>query len=172
MEIWRQLCRIITPQMPDPITVLEKFMARIPGIETHMGTGEYEDGCWWMKFSIDIDHPLAWNVVQELGHVVNYLSVNERLPALFYPVSPPPYMNGGPKEFLSWVIESRRKDFFPKELVNWLEARLPNPVDDESQWEEENSCTQQGTCRNCQWVGSLHFHFYIDPTKTVTGRCN
>jgi hypothetical protein len=51
-----------------------------------------------VKFAIDIEHPLAWSVVQELGHVLNYVSLEERLPTVFMPVSPPPYMNGGPDE--------------------------------------------------------------------------
>jgi len=66
--------------------------------------------------------------------VVNYLSSNERLPTNFYPVSPAPYLNGGPSEFLSWVIESKDKDFKPVTLMKWLEGRLPQPVDDLEQW--------------------------------------
>jgi hypothetical protein len=58
-----------------------------------------------VKFSIDVFHPSAWRTVQELGHVLNYVSINERLPTVFKPVLPPPYMNGGPVEFLPWVIE-------------------------------------------------------------------
>jgi hypothetical protein len=88
-----------------------------------------------VKFTIDIEHPLAWNVVQELGHILNYLSLEERLPTLFMPVSPPPYLNCGPKENLSWVIECKSKDFSPSTCAEWLQARLPNPVDNESQWD-------------------------------------
>jgi len=93
-----------------------------------------EAGLWWVKFKIDIKHPLAWQVVQELGHVVNYLSLNEKLPTAFYPVSPPPYMNGGPEDFLSWVIENTDKEFKPDTLKEWLEGRLPQPVADASAW--------------------------------------
>ena len=41
------------------------FLVRIPAIETNdtpsrgIGAGQ-EDGDWWVKFSIDIDHDLAW----------------------------------------------------------------------------------------------------------------
>jgi hypothetical protein len=87
-----------------------------------------------VKFSLDINHPLAWRVVQELGHVVNYLSLDERLPTTFMPVSPPPYLNGGPEEFLSWVIECRDESFKPGTLQKWLAGRLPAPVEDESEW--------------------------------------
>jgi hypothetical protein len=83
------------------------------------------------------NHSLAWNVVQELGHVLNYLSLDERLPTVFMPVSPPPYMNGGPEEFLSWVIECKDKAFMPGTCAKWLESRLPNPVDDETQWQSD-----------------------------------
>ena len=89
------------------------------------------------QFTIDLDHSQAWNVVQELGYVLNYLSLNERLPTVFMPVSPPPYMNGPAREFLSWVIESKDPDFTPATCVEWLRGRLPNPVDDLSQWPSE-----------------------------------
>ena len=65
---------------------------------------------------------------------MNYLSLKERLPTVFMPVSPPPYMNGGPKDFLSWVIECEDSDFKPGTLADWLEGRLPRPVEDESEW--------------------------------------
>src|ERR1017187_4047344 len=44
--------------------------------------------------------------------------------AIFMPVSPPPYMNGGPREYLSWVIECKDNDFLPKTCAGWLEGRL------------------------------------------------
>jgi len=121
---------------------LEAYLRRIPAIEVSMrgckmGKGRFDNDNWWVKFSIDIKHPLAWSVVQELGNVLNYLSVNERLPTIFMPVSPPSYLNGGPREFLSWVIESKVPDFAPKTCLEWLEGRLPRPVDDLRQWKEE-----------------------------------
>jgi hypothetical protein len=115
---------------------LETFLLRIPAIQGPIGKGRFENGLWWVKFSIDIDHPLAWNVVQELEHVLNYLSVNDRLPTVFMPVSPPPSMNGGPRDFLSWVIESTSADFMPATCAEWLEGRLPKPVEDVSAWED------------------------------------
>jgi len=112
---------------------LTNFLERIPAIQKPISSGAF-DGLWWVKFSINIKHDLAWNVVQELGHIVNYISVEEPLPTIFYPVSPPPYMNGGPTEFLSWVIETKDKDFTPEMMKEWLEGRLPTPVDDLEQW--------------------------------------
>ncbi len=119
------------------------YMVRVPGIETNdtpshgFGSGELDGGGWWVKFVINIEHPLAWHVVQEFAHVLNYLSLEERLPTVFKPVSPPPYMNGGPTEFLSWVIECA-SDMKPGTVADWLEGRLPRPVDDPIQWQTDN----------------------------------
>lgn len=129
------------PHHPDFAPLLE-YLARVPAVETNetpwggFGSGRGEER-WWVKFSLDIDHPLAWNVVQELGHVLNSLSVEEPLPTIFKPVSPPPYMNGGPRDFLSWVIESPAA-MTPATVAQWLEGRLPRPVDDPERWAEED----------------------------------
>ena len=117
---------------------LKKYLSKVPSIKTPIASGADEQGLWWIKFRIDVSHALAWHVVQELGCVVNYLSLNERLPTIFYPVSPAPYLNGGPAEFLSWVIETKDKKFRPGTLATWLEGRLPRPVDDLEQWDPEN----------------------------------
>ncbi len=119
----------------DPIfQPLKGYLATVPSVRD-ISSGFSDDGYWWVKFTIDIEHPLAWSVVQELGHVLNYVSLEERLPTVFMPVSPPPYMNGGPREFLSWVIESKNKDFQPKQCAEWIEGRLPRPVTDIEHWE-------------------------------------
>ena len=112
------------------------FIRKIPAINNEVWTGSYEDKNWWIKFSIDIENNLAWNVIQELGHIINYLSLDEKLPASFYPVSAPPYLNGGPHDYLYWIIESKEIDFLPQDLKKWLEGRLPNPVDDIAEWLE------------------------------------
>ncbi|MGD9590287.1 MAG: hypothetical protein AB7Q37_11880 [Pyrinomonadaceae bacterium] len=117
---------------------LESYLKKVPGVHPAIGKGRLDDGNWWIKFAIDIENPLAWNVVQELGCVLNYLSVTERLPTVFMPVSPAPYLNGGPDEFLSWVIESTDPKFKPGTCKKWLEGRLPNPVDDLSQWTSDH----------------------------------
>lgn len=115
---------------------LSDFLCRVPAIGTRNVLANGDDGkdAWWIKFNIDIAHDLAWQTVQELGHVLNYLSANERLPTKFLPVSPPPYMNGGAADFLSWVIECRHPDFSPDVVCDWLEGRLPSPVEDLNQW--------------------------------------
>ena len=117
---------------------LEAFLAAVPAISGPFGHGFEADGQWWVKFSLDIEHQLAWNVVQELGHVLNYLSVNERLPTVFKPVSPPPYLNGGPLDYLSWVIECTDRNFKPGTVAKWLEGRLPQPASDAKQWARDD----------------------------------
>ena len=118
-------------------TSLTGFLSRVPSIIGEIGKGAEEDGRWWVKFEIDINHQCAWHTVQEMGHILNYLSIDERLPTNFHPVSPPPYMNGGPEEFLSWVIECHDPEFCPGTCAKWLEERLPKPVDDLAQWKNE-----------------------------------
>ena len=116
---------------------LENYLLRIPSISGSIGKGSSETG-WWLKFTIDIESPIAWHTVQELGYVLNYLSINDRLPTTFQPVSPPPYMNGGPRDFLSWVIECADLEFRPGTVAEWLEGRLPRPVEDLAQWNVED----------------------------------
>src|SRR5271154_6392436 len=122
--------------MPDDLAFekLKDYLLQVPAISGTIGLGFFENGCWWIKFTIDIRHDLAWRVVQEFGQVLNYLSIKERLPTVFMPVSPPVYLNGGPEQFLSWVIESKDKDFTSETCAEWLEGRLPRPVNYPAQW--------------------------------------
>ncbi len=73
----------------------------------------------------------------KVDFVLNYVSTSERLPTVFMPVSPPPYLNGGPADYLSWVIESKDTEFTPSLCAEWLEGRLPRPVEDIEQWPQE-----------------------------------
>lgn len=118
-------------------TRLIEFLEKVPAIHGAIGKGYDEDGRWWVKFEINIHHKFSWHTVQEFGHVLNYMSINERLPTSFHPVSPPPYMNGGPDEYLSWVIECNKSEFKPDSCAEWLIARLPNPVENVEQWSTE-----------------------------------
>jgi hypothetical protein len=122
--------------MTEPsFAALIAFLASVPGVRSPIGHGSHPDEGWWVKLGIDIAHPLAWQVVQELGHVLNYLSPTERLPTTFMPVSPPPYLNGGPADFLSWVIECGDIAFTPDKVAEWLAGRLPRPVQELAQWQ-------------------------------------
>ena len=114
------------------------FLEKLPAIDLpagrkSIGCGVFDNGNWWVKFALQTEHPLAWRHVQELGFVLNYVSVEEPLPTVFMPVSPPPYLNGG-VEFLSWVIESSDPTFTPALCFEWLEGRLPRPVSDLAKW--------------------------------------
>lgn len=113
---------------------LRAYVERIPTVQI-VSASQASEARWWIKFDINIHHPLAWNVVQELGHVLNYISVTERLPTVFKPVSPPPYMNGGPEDYLSWVIEAEEALLDVGYIADTLEGRLPRPVEDETQWD-------------------------------------
>lgn len=135
---WARVTAALSVFMDDrAFTKLLEFLDRVPAVQGPIGKGADEEGRWWVKFSIDIGHALAWHTVQELGHVLNLLSLEERLPTSFLPVSPPPYMNGGPEEFLSWVIECHDPEFRPGTCAEWLSGRLPNPVEDIEQWMAE-----------------------------------
>jgi hypothetical protein len=113
---------------------LRDVIVATPGV-TFLSAGDTADSGWWVKLAIDLDHRIAWNVVQEYAHILNYLSLSERLPTVFMPVSPPPYLNGGPREFLSWAIECRELSTSPDAVASWLKERLPKPIDDLDQWE-------------------------------------
>lgn len=113
---------------------LVKYLRKIPSIEESISYG-LEKESWWVKFKINIESPLAWNVVQELAHILNYLSLEDRLPTIFMPVSPPPYLNGGPREFLSWVVEVKSNQFTPDDIKDWLKSRLPDPVNNPRKWQ-------------------------------------
>jgi hypothetical protein len=126
----------------DPFSPLLDFLGRLPAIDLpagpkSIGSGTFENGNWWVKFSLKHEHPLAWRHVQELGFVLNYFSLEQRLPTVFMPVAPPPYLNGG-AEYLSWVIESKDPEFSPAMCAEWLEGRLPSPVEDPESWETEH----------------------------------
>jgi hypothetical protein len=116
--------------MNDPLL---KYLSAVPSVR--LLSSRVDSPRWFVKLSIETSHPLAWRVVQELGHVLNYLSLEERLPTRFYPASPPPYMNGGPEQYLSWIVENTDEAFSTAKAAEWLEGRLPRPVDDLREWE-------------------------------------
>ena len=57
---------------------LYDFFSKIPSVQKEriIAHGTDEQHAWWFKFSINVEHALAWQTVQELGHVLNYLSTN------------------------------------------------------------------------------------------------
>jgi hypothetical protein len=124
-------------ELPDLLQPLANFIGRIPSVLWVSGgssEGDDEDGWWWVKFQIEVAHPCAWLVVQQFAHVVNDLSINTRLPAVFYPVSPPVLANGGPAEFLSWVIEVTNPPFDPNEIIRHATPYFPKDIADPEEW--------------------------------------
>lgn len=116
------------------LPILVDFLNKIPSVEV-ISNDLTPDAYWWIKLNIDINNKISWNIVQELGFVLNYISIQEPLPTIFKPVSPPPYLNGDAEECLSWVIESTFNYIDPKWIKEMIEGRLPNPIDDEKEWE-------------------------------------
>ena len=55
---------------------LHQFFCKVPSVQKNRIDAYGSDGkhAWWFKFQIDTEHPLAWQTVQELGHVLNYIS--------------------------------------------------------------------------------------------------
>src|SRR5436305_5508933 len=55
---------------------IKALLTKIPCIQ-FVSTSEIGTPFWWLKFSIDINSQIAWTVVQELGQILNYLSIEE-----------------------------------------------------------------------------------------------
>lgn len=115
------------------VNKLAALIASLPGVENPVAKSGPNQFCWWLKFSINKEHPLVWHVIQRLGHVLNYISLDERFDVVFAPVSPPPDMNGGP-EFLSWVIEARKRFVNPATIHKALRLHLPKNVRSTREW--------------------------------------
>lgn len=112
---------------------LREFVSRIPGVHV-ISVSNVDEPRWWVKLQIDINSRTAWYVVQNLAYVLNEISLTEPLPTTFKPTSPPPYLNGGPDEFLFWAIEADIPLLDPRVIKAFLAQRLPEPVTDEEKW--------------------------------------
>lgn len=119
---------------PREFKKLVAYLQKIPAMSGPIHWQRCDDGTWSVGFSLALEHPLAWSAVQELAYVLNTLSVSELLPTRFLPTAPPPYLNGPACWYLGWRIESTLPGIKPDEVLEWLEGRLPQPVDDESKW--------------------------------------
>jgi len=68
----RSQAEIMIPKIMSDTTDFQSlidYLTKTPAIVGPIGSGVGEENLWWVKFIIDVDHPLAWRVVQELGHV-------------------------------------------------------------------------------------------------------
>lgn len=89
---------------PKEFDVFCAFISRVPAASFDSGSLN-EDGSWRAQIRIDIDHMLAWQVVQEFGFVLNWVSVTEPLPTRFFPRSSPPYLNGAPVNIFTGLLK-------------------------------------------------------------------
>ena len=39
---------------------LIEFIKRVPSVNTSIASGAYDNGNWWIKFSLDINHQLSY----------------------------------------------------------------------------------------------------------------
>lgn len=91
-----------------------------------------------MKFSIDVKHEVAWRGRTGARARLELSFFGRKTAYRVHAGFPFAYLNGGPRDYLSWVIESKDKDFAPATCAEWLEGRLPRPVSDLKQWSIED----------------------------------
>jgi hypothetical protein len=53
---------------------IKTLLTKIPCVQ-FVSTSDFGAPFWWLNFGIDINSKIAWTVAQELGHILNYLSV-------------------------------------------------------------------------------------------------
>lgn len=114
---------------------MQALLERIPGV-AYLGSGGSVPDGWWVSLDIDVEHPLAWQVVQQLSHVLNFLAREEDWPTILTPIAPTTI--GGPKTSLSWAIDVG-PDYPPAECARQLQAVLPDPVEDENEWHKRDA---------------------------------
>lgn len=144
-HILKKLERITPPvafidskTVENALPLLADLLRRVPAVRV-ISQEVTPSAYWWIKFSVDVEHPLAWRVVQALAFIFNEISISETLPTIFKPTSPPPYLNGGPDECLFWVIESTFNYIDPKWIASVAEERLPHPVEKMESWPDQAS---------------------------------
>jgi hypothetical protein len=188
------LDRIVTPRenlepgaLERGLEQLRVLLVRIPPVHV-ISTSKPTATVWWVKLKIDLDSPIAWNVIQNLAFVLNGISVQERLPTVFKPDSPPPYLNGGPRQYLSWVVEATIPLLNAGVIAGLLEERLPEPLEDEDAWlqvepEEEaweaepvdieawKASRRQPDLKDCEQAGATHRWFNIDDVHSGCYNC-
>jgi hypothetical protein len=109
------------------------FFKKIPALDSPVLISE-EEKYWSIDFTIDLDHEIVWNVIQYFGYICN---CGGKQGLLFLPMSPPPYLNGGPYTHMSWSILCKNLDFSLADFLQILEEYLPVPLDDFEQWKHE-----------------------------------
>jgi hypothetical protein len=113
---------------------LAKLIGTLPGVKGPVAHNASDQWFWWVKFTIDTRHALAWHVIQRLGYVFNYYSIEQHFDTKFMPVSPPPDLNGGPRQYLSWVVEATLGFYDPGPSMEALRRELPQNVKSKAEW--------------------------------------
>jgi hypothetical protein len=166
---------------------LRELLGRVPAVHV-ISTSKSTAAVWWVKLRIDPDSPIAWSVIQNLAFVLNGISVQERLPTVFKPDSPPPYLNGGPRQYLSWVIEATIPLLNAGVIAGLLEERLPAPLADEAAWLQDEpdeelweaepvdiaawkASRRQPDLEDCEQAGNTHRWFNIDGMHSGCYNC-
>src|SRR2546423_9767622 len=65
-----------SPDFERLLALMKKLPAiDLPAGRKSIGHGSFENGNWWLKFTLDTTHALAWRHVQELGCVLTFRPV-------------------------------------------------------------------------------------------------
>jgi hypothetical protein len=112
---------------------LNTLLLSIPCVKSVDCYDEMED-LWSCHIRMDLTHEIVWHLIQGIAFVINDTSITGKLPATFYPTSPPPYLNGGPYNYLHWIIRSESPEFIPDYCCEWFINRFPNNPEFNESW--------------------------------------
>ena len=104
------------------------LLSRIPCLSKFDSSG-IDFRYWWVGFDLDIQSPIAWRVIHQLGWYLNTQSSEMMLPTVFKPMP-------GERcdEPIRWQIASTAPRFDPADVASWLSGKLPQPISDEKAW--------------------------------------
>ena len=110
---------------------LVALLARIPCLD-NFDCGEDLARHWWVSFDLDISSPIAWRVVARLGLLLNTPCSSKRMSVGFKPLP-----QEDTTETMRWEIASTAAGLDPNDVARWLRENLPQPLEDEEAWSEE-----------------------------------
>src|SRR5829696_5713974 len=120
---------------PPQLAPLVNFLRRVPTVTGLNGGdapgGFYNDARWWVVFEIAIADPLGWRVVRRLAEVFNDASSAKTPPTVFMPVVPE---ESGGIPSIWWAVESTRAGVPIADIIEQLEKRLPQPIENQLLW--------------------------------------
>jgi hypothetical protein len=111
---------------------LVDFLRQVPSLRNFRRSA-VDFRSWWVSFEIDLSLPLAWKVIRALALNLNNHSANMWLATVFKPIP-----DKRPDQPTCWRIESTDPLLDPAEVVQWLEMKLPTPLNDVDAWNEGN----------------------------------